>query len=30
MKGSYYANPIVDEPNVSVSEREAFPEYYGI
>ncbi|KAI0343993.1 Clavaminate synthase-like protein [Trametopsis cervina] len=29
LKGSYYANPVVDEPNVSPIIREAYPEYYG-
>ncbi|KAH9853092.1 Clavaminate synthase-like protein [Lenzites betulinus] len=29
MKGSYYANPVLDEPNVSAQLREAYPEYYG-
>ncbi len=29
MKGSYYANPVLDEPNVSPKLREAYPEYYG-
>ncbi|KAI0768592.1 Clavaminate synthase-like protein [Trametes elegans] len=29
MKGSYYANPILDEPNVSPTLRAAYPEYYG-
>lgn len=29
MKGSYYANPVLDEPNVSPELREAHPEYYG-
>ena len=29
MKGSYYANPVIDEPNVSQELREAYPEYYG-
>jgi hypothetical protein len=29
MKGSFYANPIIDNPTVSASEREAYPEYYG-
>jgi len=28
LKGSYYANPIVDEPSVSEAQREAYPEYY--
>ncbi|RPD81683.1 Clavaminate synthase-like protein [Lentinus tigrinus ALCF2SS1-7] len=29
MKGSYYANPVVDEPNVSAELKQAYPEYYG-
>ena len=29
MKGSYYANPVIDEPNVPRELREAYPEYYG-
>lgn len=29
LKGSYYANPIVDRPRVSPLERDAYPEYYG-
>jgi len=29
MKGSYYANPIVDDPNVSEDLKHQFPEYYG-
>ncbi|EJF66425.1 Clavaminate synthase-like protein [Dichomitus squalens LYAD-421 SS1] len=29
MKGSYYANPVLDEPNVSAELRQAYPEYYG-
>lgn len=29
LKGSYYANPVIDNPDVSQKEREAFPEYYG-
>ena len=29
MKGSYYANPVLDVPNVSVELRQAYPEYYG-
>ena len=29
MKGSYYANPVLDEPNVSEELRQAYPEYYG-
>ncbi|KAH7927371.1 Clavaminate synthase-like protein [Leucogyrophana mollusca] len=28
LKGSYYANPVVDEPNVSPALKEGFPEYY--
>ncbi len=29
MKGSYYANPVLDVPNVSAELRQAYPEYYG-
>ncbi|KNZ79621.1 putative iron/ascorbate oxidoreductase, partial [Termitomyces sp. J132] len=29
LKGSYYANPIVDAPTVSQKEKDAHPEYYG-
>ena len=29
MKGSYYANPVLDEPTVSEELRKAYPEYYG-
>ncbi|TFY63255.1 hypothetical protein EVJ58_g3359 [Rhodofomes roseus] len=29
LKGSYYANPIVDTPNVTAEQRQAYPEYYG-
>ncbi|KAI0336140.1 Clavaminate synthase-like protein [Cubamyces sp. BRFM 1775] len=29
MKGSYYANPVLDEPNVPRELRDAYPEYYG-
>ena len=29
MKGSYYANPIIDEPSVHLNLRESYPEYYG-
>jgi len=29
LKGSYYANPVVDKPSVSQSEQEKYPEYYG-
>lgn len=29
LKGSYYANPLVDNPRVDKSEQEAHPEYYG-
>ncbi|TFY71132.1 hypothetical protein EVG20_g1865 [Dentipellis fragilis] len=29
LKGSYYANPVVDQPSVSVALRDAYPEYYG-
>ena len=29
MKGSYYANPVLDEPSVSNELRVAYPEYYG-
>ncbi|KAG6844275.1 hypothetical protein H0H87_008224 [Tephrocybe sp. NHM501043] len=29
LKGSYYANPIVEAPTVSDAEQAAYPEYYG-
>lgn len=29
LKGSYYANPVIDEPQVASALREAYPEYYG-
>ena len=29
MKGSYYANPVVDEPKISAELKQAYPEYYG-
>jgi hypothetical protein len=29
LKGSYYANPTVDEPKVSEELRASFAEYYG-
>ncbi|TFK93554.1 Clavaminate synthase-like protein [Polyporus arcularius HHB13444] len=29
MKGSYYANPVLDEPTVSADLKQAYPEYYG-
>ncbi|ELU44575.1 2OG-Fe(II) oxygenase superfamily domain-containing protein [Rhizoctonia solani AG-1 IA] len=29
LKGSYYANPVVDDPNVDPQEKVAHPEYYG-
>ncbi|KAJ6574686.1 Clavaminate synthase-like protein [Mycena capillaripes] len=29
LKGSYYANPVVENPNVSPALREAYPEYYN-
>ena len=29
LKGSYYANPIVDRPTVPAHDRDAHPEYYG-
>ncbi|KAM5532185.1 hypothetical protein V8D89_014141 [Ganoderma adspersum] len=29
MKGSYYANPVLDVPDVSAELRQAYPEYYG-
>jgi len=29
LKGSYYANPMVDMPNVDDAQRAAHPEYYG-
>ena len=30
MKGSYYANPVIDAPSVHPNLREAYPEYYGV
>lgn len=27
-KGSFYANPLLDKPDVSAELREAHPEYY--
>ncbi|KAI0257426.1 Clavaminate synthase-like protein [Lactifluus subvellereus] len=29
LKGSYYANPVIDAPSVHPSLQEAYPEYYG-
>lgn len=29
LKGSYYANPVVDTPDVSEADRSQHPEYYG-
>ncbi|KAE9395906.1 Clavaminate synthase-like protein [Gymnopus androsaceus JB14] len=29
LKGSFYANPVVDTPSVPEDHREAYPEYYG-
>ncbi|KAF8634434.1 hypothetical protein AX15_000884 [Amanita polypyramis BW_CC] len=29
LKGSYYANPLVDYPTVPVEEVKLYPEYYG-
>ena len=29
LKGSYYANPVVDYPTVSEEQRKEHPEYYG-
>ncbi|KAJ7770864.1 Clavaminate synthase-like protein [Mycena maculata] len=29
LKGSYYANPVVDNPSVSPALQEAYPEYYN-
>jgi hypothetical protein len=29
LKGSYYANPTVDNPIASAEDRVAYPEYYG-
>ncbi|KAJ2919330.1 hypothetical protein MD484_g1104, partial [Candolleomyces efflorescens] len=29
LKGSYYANPVVDKPTVKAEEQQKFPEYYG-
>lgn len=29
LKGSYYANPVIDYPTVPEAQRSANPEYYG-
>lgn len=29
LKGSYYANPTVDNPTAPAEARAAYPEYYG-
>ncbi|KAJ6626840.1 Clavaminate synthase-like protein [Mycena sp. CBHHK59/15] len=29
LKGSYYANPVMDDPDVSAALRDAYPEYYS-
>lgn len=29
LKGSYYANPVVDDPTVPLEARNDFPQYYG-
>lgn len=29
LKGSYYANPVIDTPDVSDEDRKAYPEYHG-
>lgn len=29
LKGSYYANPVIDSPKVSEELKQQFPEYYG-
>ena len=29
LKGSYYANPIIDSPQVSAEDQANYPEYYG-
>ncbi|KAF9270571.1 Clavaminate synthase-like protein [Marasmius fiardii PR-910] len=29
LKGSYYANPVVDVPSISGEDRANYPEYYG-
>ncbi|KLO19979.1 Clavaminate synthase-like protein [Schizopora paradoxa] len=29
LKGSYYANPLADDPKVSEENKKAYPEYYG-
>jgi hypothetical protein len=29
LKGSYYANPIIDTPTVSEEQKKTYPEYYG-
>ncbi|KAI9445073.1 Clavaminate synthase-like protein [Lactarius indigo] len=30
LKGSYYANPVIDAPSVHPTLQEAYPEYYGV
>lgn len=29
LKGSYYANPVIDTPSIHPNLQEAYPEYYG-
>jgi hypothetical protein len=29
LKGSYYANPLIDVPTVSAQDAKLYPEYYG-
>ncbi len=29
LKGSYYANPLADDPKVSEENKKVYPEYYG-
>jgi hypothetical protein len=29
LKGSYYANPVVDSPSVSSALKKSYPEYYS-
>lgn len=30
LKGSYYANPVIDAPSVHPTLQKAYPEYYGV
>jgi len=29
LKGSYYANPLIDDASVTTEQKQKFPEYYG-